>query len=708
MTTLSIQPPYPLITDIDGQPLEDGYIWIGTANLPPIGNPVSVYWDAALTQPAALPVRTRGGYPVNNGTPARLYVGSDYSIQVQNKNGSVIYSAPVATERYSGVVVEISSTDVSFLQAGTGAVTRTAQAKMRETVSVLDFSGIDPTGVSDSTAGIQAAVTFARAQGGESRKLYWPRGTYRITNTITLGTNQYIEFDPGVTVNFVPADPLNTSLFVAANQSEVYLDGNGAAINGTRGTVAGQGTGTAFFMYGSDNVTIRNFVITNFATDGIELTGDNTGSGPCTNVLIENCTVDNCRRNAMSIISVIGCTVIGGVYSGTNGALGGPWAGIDVEPNTDCFLENVNIIGVTTGNNDGAGIQFTPGALSATVEKRYNVFVTGGRSVNDGDLVGVSGLYFANGGALVNKIYGEVIVRGFTVENPKSRGVNFREWDADKCPRAIVEDVTVYNPDSTSSAASNLNRTGFVIYADSTQATTNLGNIVLRNCLAEDLRGSPRMTWGMLEGAESGKVIKNVLVENPTSINTVASNKFDIYTSASEGAGSSTNTDVVYLSPQPVSLSGGQSIAGFGGKRVNTTASGNNFTLPLASLCSGMAYEVQTAPGVNSVGVVPQTGDTIAGVVGVAGTSLVLDEGGFVQLRSRGGTTWYVEAVEGKYRIAGTAISRQIQWATAVPTSGTWLQGDRVFNQTATVGQPKSWVCTVGGTPGTWVSEGNL
>jgi hypothetical protein len=70
MTALSIQPPFPLISDIDGQPLEDGYIWIGVANLPPIGNPIAVYWDAALTIPAALPVRTRGGYPVNAGTPA--------------------------------------------------------------------------------------------------------------------------------------------------------------------------------------------------------------------------------------------------------------------------------------------------------------------------------------------------------------------------------------------------------------------------------------------------------------------------------------------------------------------------------------------------------------------------------------------------------------------------------------------------------------
>jgi hypothetical protein len=580
------------------------------------------------------------------------------------------------------------------------------QSKLRDVVSVKDFGAVGD-GVTDDTAAIQAAVTFARVQGGESRKLYWPRGTYKITGTITLGTNQSVEFDPGVTVNFVAADPLNTPLFVAANQSKVYLNGNGATLNGTRGTVAGQGAGDAFFIYGSDNVVIRNFVINNFATDGIEITGDNTGSGPCSNILIENCYVNNCRRNGMSIISARGCVVIGGEYNGTNGSLGGPWAGIDIEPNTDCFLEDVTLIGVNTIGNDGAGIQVTPGALSATVDKRFHVNIIGGRSLSDGDTVGVAGLYFVNGGAQVNKIYGEVIVSGFSVDSPKSCGVSFREWDADKCPRVIVEDVTVYNPDSTLSASTNVNRTGFVIYADSSQATTNLGNIELRNCFAEDLRATARMTWGMIAAADSGKSIKNVLVTNPTAINTAAADKFDIYTSVSEGPGTSVGFGVVYPTPRPVNIGASQSIAGFGGKLINATAS-INLTLPSASACNGMTYEVQNAPGVNSVTLVLQSGDMIAGAIGVASTNLVLDEGGAVRLRSLGGTTWIVDALDGRWRRAGTSIARQIQWATASPTTGTWTQGDKVFNQQPSVGQPKGWVCTVSGTPGTWVSEGNL
>jgi hypothetical protein len=46
--------------------------------------------------------------------------------------------------------------------------------------------------------------------------------------------------------------------------------------------------------------------------------------------------------------------------------------------------------------------------------------------------------------------------------------------------------------------------------------------------------------------------------------------------------------------------------------------------------------------------------------------------------------------------------------ATAAPATGTWAVGDRVAQLTPAVGQPKAWVCTVAGTPGTWVSEGNL
>ena len=45
---------------------------------------------------------------------------------------------------------------------------------------------------------------------------------------------------------------------------------------------------------------------------------------------------------------------------------------------------------------------------------------------------------------------------------------------------------------------------------------------------------------------------------------------------------------------------------------------------------------------------------------------------------------------------------------TAAPVSGTFAIGDQVINSSPAVGSPKGWTCTVAGTPGTFVSQGNL
>jgi hypothetical protein len=183
MTALSIQPTYPIFTDIDGQPLEDGYVWIGVANLQPIGNPINVYWDAALTLPAAQPIRTRGGYPANSGTPARLYVNSDYSIQVQNKNGSVVYSAAEATERYSDAVIsKVSAGQIDFAH-DVAYPAGTVGSALLPIINVQNapFNAVGD-GVTDDTTAIADAILSLPATGGT---IYFPKGTY-ITDPIVL------------------------------------------------------------------------------------------------------------------------------------------------------------------------------------------------------------------------------------------------------------------------------------------------------------------------------------------------------------------------------------------------------------------------------------------------------------------------------------------------------------------------------------------
>jgi hypothetical protein len=92
MSAPSIQPTFPNFSGADGLPLENGYIWIGAANLDPQVNPINVYWDAALTISAPQPIRTLNGYASRSGTPANVYVNSDYSIRVQDSKGSSVYS----------------------------------------------------------------------------------------------------------------------------------------------------------------------------------------------------------------------------------------------------------------------------------------------------------------------------------------------------------------------------------------------------------------------------------------------------------------------------------------------------------------------------------------------------------------------------------------------------------------------------------------
>lgn len=309
MTALSIQPAYPIFTDTAGQPLDNGYIWIGTVNLAPQTNPISIYWDAALTQTAAQPLRTSGGYIVNSGTPAVIYADSDYSILVQNSKGSAVYSSLAATDRFSGVVVKIDASDVDYTPPGTGAVTTTVQAYLQQVVNVTDF-GADSTGVLDATSAITAAITYAKTL--TSPQLIINAGTYTTSSVLTFDLPEFS------TITFIGSIVSSVS-----NEPAIRIGSTTANIAGITATgikverlsldTAGASSGVQLRNLTSSYIDIRR--CSGFR-DGIFCYGDQANGGFSYNEIHIGFVHDN-RRNIYLNAGGVGYCNENNFYGGT-------------------------------------------------------------------------------------------------------------------------------------------------------------------------------------------------------------------------------------------------------------------------------------------------------------------------------------------------------------------------------------------------------
>ena len=178
MAALSIQVPYPVFYDRDGQPLDNGNIYIGVANLNPVTNPLQVYYDDALTIAASQPLRTSNGYVYRNGTPAQLYVNAtDFSITVNDSKNLFVYSFP------EGTGISPDSSAITYNNGGTGAVNRSVQSKLSDILSAEDF-GVVADGVTDNTTAITNINAYLLAN--DPAILIMPDGVILTSVALTL------------------------------------------------------------------------------------------------------------------------------------------------------------------------------------------------------------------------------------------------------------------------------------------------------------------------------------------------------------------------------------------------------------------------------------------------------------------------------------------------------------------------------------------
>lgn len=177
---------FPQFRDSDGTALNAGYVYFGTINLNPETNPIAVYWDAALTQPAAQPIRTLNGYIVRDGAIANIYAPSTYSITVKNKNGILLYSLPNSVDFDSNAALPSSlssgtgSSLMGWIRSATGAVLSTLYQWLDwQAPSIAEFmtdaqradckSGA---ATIDCSAAVQAAINFCIANNVNLRNPY--------------------------------------------------------------------------------------------------------------------------------------------------------------------------------------------------------------------------------------------------------------------------------------------------------------------------------------------------------------------------------------------------------------------------------------------------------------------------------------------------------------------------------------------------------
>jgi hypothetical protein len=208
----NVENPIQQFFDTDGTSLDAGYIYIGITGQNPETNPVQVYWDAALTQPAPQPLRTVKGCITNGSVPARVYISAaTFSITVKNNSRIIVFSILDATLLQGQLAASGGGAMVGFAQPGAGAVATTVQDQLRK-ITILADNFIAP-GDADDAVGINRALQYAktlvaaRSAQGEGGAWVHPHGgaevmlaarNYVTTSaTIQIPQNVLLRGNPG-------------------------------------------------------------------------------------------------------------------------------------------------------------------------------------------------------------------------------------------------------------------------------------------------------------------------------------------------------------------------------------------------------------------------------------------------------------------------------------------------------------------------------
>lgn len=162
--------------------------------------------------------------------------------------------------------------------------------------------------------------------------------------------------------------------------------------------------GMGIAIRASKNVTIVNPRVFKCWGDGIYI--GQIKNKTSTNINIYDPLLDDNRRNGISITSVNGLNISGGVIANSNGQM--PQSGIDIEPNraTD-VIDNINISNVVTFNHPKYGIVISLQQLVNRKQGKTSITITAPIDENSG-----------NGLALTGKPNSQTLIGNIQIANP--------------------------------------------------------------------------------------------------------------------------------------------------------------------------------------------------------------------------------------------------------------------------------------------------
>ena len=284
MTATFLQIPFPVFFDSNGDPLDNGFVYIGRADQDPISDPIEVYFDADLTIPAAQPLRTIRGRVNQGGAPGNIYanlaVPSAYSMTVLNKNKELVFSVPQGT----GFNSALGNLDIT---------NNTITAQNPNGDIILDPPGTGDVAVQSNLGIGTAAPAFGSGTGIEIEQA--GPATLRLENTQTDKAAE-LRVDTNVVLAGVSQ---NQSLILQTNNANrLTITNAGVATFAGDLTVSGNQTNTGNYTSAAGNLTLTSgtATINTLSVSGnASVTGTLTGStaNMTTSVNVPEITLNN-------------------------------------------------------------------------------------------------------------------------------------------------------------------------------------------------------------------------------------------------------------------------------------------------------------------------------------------------------------------------------------------------------------------------------